>query len=208
MDGGTGRRTGLKILYQKWCEGSIPSLSTNLVYIHNHIDFHIPFWVYWTHGAVCNSSIIVLTTAAGYMGQRQRWRAAPDCKSGVIWLGGSSPYWPTNNSLHKVARAISLALIFPDSLTGRAQDFDSWSVSSSLAPGTSLIRDIPFLKIIHWSATCNRACSWLLFANKPLGLHNMFTAGVAGWQLHRSCACNYISPLTKSQVSAATTYTS
>ena len=43
MDGGTGRRTGLKILYQKWCEGSIPSLSTNLVYIHNHIDFHIPF---------------------------------------------------------------------------------------------------------------------------------------------------------------------
>lgn len=142
------------------------------------------------------------------MGQRQRWRAAPDCKSGVIRLGGSSPYWPTNNSLHKVARAISLALIFPDSLTGRAQDFDSWSVSSSLAPGTSLIRGIPFLKVIHWSATCNRACSWLLFANKPLGLHNMFTAGVAGWQLHRSCACNYISPLTKSQASAATTYIS
>ena len=142
------------------------------------------------------------------MGQRQRWRAAPDCKSGVIRLGGSSPYWPTNNSLHKVARAISLALILPDSLTGRAQDFDSWSVSSSLAPGTSLIRDIPFLKVIHWSVTCNRACSWLLFANKPLGLHNMFTAGVAGWQLHRSCACNYISPLTKSQVSAATIYTS
>lgn len=129
-------------------------------------------------------------------------------KSGVIRLGGSSPYWPTNNSLHKVARAISLAFIFPDSLTGRAQDFDSWSVSSSLAPGTSLIRDIPFLKVIHWSATCNRACSWLLFANKPLGLHNMFTAGVAGWQLYRSCACNYISPLTKNQVSAATTYTS
>lgn len=171
--------------------------------------FSYTIWVYWTHGAVCNSSIIVLTTAAGlYMGQRQRWRAAPDCKSGVIRLGGSSPYWPTNNSLHKVARAISLAFIFPDSLTGRAQDFDSWSVSSSLAPGTSLIRDIPFLKVIHWSATCNRACSWLLFANKPLGLHNMFTAGVAGWQLHRSCACNYTSPPTKSQVSAATTYTS
>ena len=29
-DGGTGRRTGLKILYQKWCEGSIPSLSTKV----------------------------------------------------------------------------------------------------------------------------------------------------------------------------------
>ena len=170
--------------------------------------FSYTIWVYWTHGTVCNSSIIVLTTAAGYMGQRQRWWAAPDCKSGVIWLGGSSPYWPTNNSLHKVARATSLALIFPDSLTGRAQDFDSWSVGSSLAPGTSLIRDIPFLKVIHWSATCNRACSWLLFANKPLGLHNMFTAGAARWQLHRSCACNYTSPLTKSQVSAATTYIS
>ena len=27
-DGGTGRRTGLKILYQKWCVGSIPTLPT------------------------------------------------------------------------------------------------------------------------------------------------------------------------------------
>ena len=168
--GESGKHCGLKIRWTRVLVGSSPTRCT---------IFYIPFG---------HKRRTALYATAVYMGQRQRWWAAPDCKSGVIWLGGSSPYWPTNNSLHKVARAISLALIFPDSLTGRAQDFDSWSVSSSLAPGTSLIRDIPFLKVIHWSATCNRACSWLLFANKPLGLHNMFTAGVAGWQLHRSCA--------------------